>query len=132
MELIFKIISPNRLASRSVSQRVTSLDHLHVPTRRRRNSTHQRPIDTLAYAKETTHEFRNNSVEDDPVEVPTAGVADEILHRLGRLVGKQPEVDVSECGVYHRRSRHTRCERFRGRGGGNRLFFPCRLFIEDV
>ena len=131
VELIFKLISPNRLAARSISQRVTTLDHLHTP-RTKIFSTHQRPIHILAHAKETTHKFRNNPVEDDTVEVPTAGVPNEILHRLGCLVGEQSEVDISKCGVKHRRSRHAQCERFRGCGGGNRLFFPRRLFIEDV
>jgi hypothetical protein len=42
MELIFEIVSPNRLAARAVSQRVTSLNHLsHAP--RAQIAKHQRP-----------------------------------------------------------------------------------------
>jgi hypothetical protein len=71
-------------------------------------------------------------MENDPIKVPTARVPDKVLHRFGGLVGEQPEVDVSKSGVHHRRFRHARCERFRGCGRGNRLFFACGLFVEDV
>jgi len=66
------------------------------------------------------------------IEVPTAGVPDEILHCLRRLIGEQPEVDIPKSGVQHCRFRQARCERFHGCGAGDRLFFPCRFFVENV
>lgn len=71
-------------------------------------------------------------MEYGPIEVPTASVPDEILHRLRRLVGEQSEVDIPKSRVHYRRFRQTRCERFRRCGSGDRLFFPCGLFVEDV
>lgn len=71
-------------------------------------------------------------MEYGPIEVPTASVPDEILHRLRRLVGEQSEVDIPKSRVHYRRFRQTRRERFRRCSGGDRLFFPCGLFVEDV
>ena len=46
-------------------------------------------------------------MEYGPIEVPTTGVPDEILHSLRRLIREQPEVDIPKCGVHHRRFRQA-------------------------
>lgn len=132
MELIFEIISPNRLAARAISQWVTSLDHLPHATTHANHRTSGSAIHTLIHTEEATHKLRNNPMKYGPIEVPTAGMADEILHSLRRLIGEQPEVDIPKSGVHHRRFCQARRERFRGCGGGDCLFFPCGLFVEDV
>ena len=132
MELIFEIISPNRLATRAISQRVTSLDHLPHATTHKNHQTSVFPIHTLTHTEEATHKLRNNPMEYGSIEVPTAGVPDEILHSLRRLIGEQPEVDIPKSGVHHCCFRQARRERFRGCGCGDCLLFPCGLFVEDV
>ena len=77
-----------------------------------------------------THEFPNNTVEDDTIIIPVLDMCNEILHRLGRDIGIQFEKDVALVSVYSS-----------GRGGSARLldhldsgtlFFASRAFVEDI
>jgi len=73
-ELIFKLFSPNALASGTVSEGVPGLDH----------------------------EFRNDAVEDHAFEVSASSVTDEILDGQRSLLREQPQVDVPDRRVDRR------------------------------
>lgn len=70
-KLIFKLLSPDAFAAGTVSKGVSGLDH----------------------------EFWDDAVEDHAFEVPASGVTDEVLDCERRLLGEQPEVDISESRV---------------------------------
>lgn len=85
-ELILKLIPPDRCSTRTISEWVARLDH----------------------------KLRNDAVEDDPLEVSTPGVADEVLDCLWCLLREEPYMDVAERGVDGGSIRNRRRSALRG------------------
>jgi hypothetical protein len=70
-KLVFKLAAPNRCPARSVTERVSGLNH----------------------------KFRNHAMEDNPLKETTARVPNKILNCLWRLCGEKPHVHVAHRGV---------------------------------
>ena len=104
-ELVFKFAVPDARPARAVAERVARLDH----------------------------ELGDHAVEEHAVVVPAPRMADEVLHRLGRLLREQPHVHVAQRRV-DRSGRRERCRMRRSgrRGGGDRLFLARRALVEYV
>jgi len=73
-ELVLKLFPPDALATGTISERVSGLNH----------------------------EFWNDAVEDHALEVSASGVTDKVLDRQWGLLWEQSEVDVPERRVDRR------------------------------
>lgn len=73
-KLILKFMPPDRLSSGAITQRVARLDH----------------------------ELGDHTVEQDALEVPAAGVSDEVLDGFRCLLREESHVYVAHRGVYRR------------------------------
>jgi hypothetical protein len=104
-ELVFKLAVPDARPARAVSERVARLDH----------------------------KLGDHAVEEHAVVVPAPRMADEVLHRLGRLLREKPHVHVAQRRVDRSGRRERRRTRRSGRrGGGDRLFLARRALVEYV
>ena len=104
-KLIFKLPSPNRVATCSISKGVARLDH----------------------------ELRNDAVEDHALKVATPRVAHKVLDGLRGLLREEPEVHVAERRVDRRRVRYWGRTALNRRGrGGDRLLLARGALVEDV
>lgn len=74
-EFIFELPSPDGISPRTITERITSLDH----------------------------ELWDHAMENDPVEVATPRVADKVLYGFWCLGREQPEMYVPHGRVYCRR-----------------------------
>lgn len=104
-ELVFKFTIPDARPARAVPERVARLDH----------------------------ELGNHAMEEHAVVVPAPRMADEVLHRPGRLQREQPQVHVAQRGVDRSgRRERRRTRRSSRRGGRDRLLLARRALVEYV
>ena len=104
-ELVLEFTIPDARPARAVPERVARLDH----------------------------KLWNHAMEEHAVVVPAPCMANEILHRLGRLLREQPQVHVAQRRVDRSGRRERRRTRRSGRrGGGDRLLLARRALIKYI
>lgn len=104
-KLVLKFLAPDTIATSTVSERVSGLDH----------------------------ELGDDAVEDDTLEVAALRMTDEVLDCLRSLLREEPDVNVAERSV-DGRGRSQGCSKRLHVSGCrcNCLLVACRALIEDI